>query len=315
MEEEKVPGSRRSRLPAVGPISPDELVDYDGAPIEAPSDLSLGGIKDIDSTTCLFPFAVKLEKPTALFPTGYRNVPCGHCEDCLRRKRNQWFFRIKQEAKSHILNLFVTLTYDDESLVYDGVGNPCVFKGEIQHFMRRLRKQLNPNKIRYFGISEYGPTTLRPHYHIILFGWPPGYDPYSILLDVWGRADNITVTVLQDAQIMYCCRYHTDKGFTPSGFQPTFTFMSKQPGIGACYADDPAIRRYHLADPQRALFGPLEDGKRTSLGRYLRNRIYGKEFECPKPEGVEPDPHTREDRLRSYYSKKAKRRAKLNGKI
>ncbi|MDL2320067.1 hypothetical protein LJC45_02920 [Alistipes sp. OttesenSCG-928-B03] len=306
--------SIRSRLPEEEPISQDELIDYDGRPTTAPISVTLTNKDDIDATTCLFPFAVKVD-PSARFPKGLRYVPCGHCEDCMRRKRNQWFFRIKQEARSHLLNLFVTLTYDDDHLVYDDNGNPCVFKEEIRQFMRRLRKEIYPNKVRYYGISEYGPTTFRPHYHIVLFNWPVGYDQYSILLKTWGKGNNITVSILQDEQAMYVCRYHTDKGFTPYGFQPTFTFMSKQPGIGACYADDPDVRNYYLNDPERALSAPLEGGKRTSLGRYLRHRIYGKEFECPAPPDDGRDNLSRGERLRTYYAKKAKRRAKLNGKL
>lgn len=289
-----------------------ELVDYDGAPLGEPRRLTL--THEIDATTCLFPFPVDVDV-SASFPLGKRYVPCGHCEDCLRRRRNQWFFRIKQEAKSHLLNLFVTLTYSDENLCYDEKGNPCVFIEEIQLFLKRLRKKIEPNRIRYFGISEYGPQTNRPHYHIILFNWPYEYDSYSLLIDAWGCADNITISALCDEQIMYLSRYHTDKGFTPDGYAPTFTFMSRNPGIGHCYATDPDNIAYHLADPQRAIAAPLEDNRTTSLGRYLRNKIYGKDFECPRPDGYTDEPTPRDERYKRYYAKKAKRRAKLDGKI
>ncbi len=292
----------------------DSLVDYDGASLSEPRLISPLPNDQIDATTCLFPFAVKVDV-SARFPKGERYVPCGHCEDCLRRNRNQWFFRIKQEAKLHLSNLFVTLTYDDKSLLWDGNGNPMVDKSEISIFMRKLRKKIAPHRIRYFGISEYGPKTFRPHYHIILFGWPVDHDAYSVILDVWNKAENITISQLNDEQIMYCCRYHTDKGFTPRDYQRTFTFMSKQPGIGACYADDPAVRSWHHADPQRALYGPLEAGGKTSLGRYLRNRIYGKDFECPPPKEQVKDLMTRDERYHLYYAKKSKRRAKLVGKV
>lgn len=61
---------------------------------------------------------------------------------------------------------------EDGSLQY---GVCC--KRDIQNFMKRLRKlidnDLNINedgkKIRYYIASEYGPTTLRPHYHGIIF--------------------------------------------------------------------------------------------------------------------------------------------------
>ena len=44
-----------------------------------------------------------------------------------------------------------------------------VRKRDIQLWLKRARKQLN-KKFTYYITSEYGPSTLRPHYHGILFG-------------------------------------------------------------------------------------------------------------------------------------------------
>lgn len=33
----------------------------------------------------------------------------------------------------------------------------------------KLRKHFSPSKIRFFACGEYGPKTLRPHYHALLF--------------------------------------------------------------------------------------------------------------------------------------------------
>ena len=60
-----------------------------------------------------------------------------------------------------------------ENLYHFGV----VCKKDIQNFLKRLRWRISkiPNitkdesKIRYYISSEYGPTTLRPHYHGIIF--------------------------------------------------------------------------------------------------------------------------------------------------
>ena len=39
--------------------------------------------------------------------------------------------------------------------------------------MKRLRKKLHPQKLKYFACGEYGSKTERPHYHAIIFGYSP----------------------------------------------------------------------------------------------------------------------------------------------
>lgn len=48
-----------------------------------------------------------------------------------------------------------------------------LYKPDVQLFMKRLRKQISKDykneKIRYYITGEYGPTTYRPHFHILLW--------------------------------------------------------------------------------------------------------------------------------------------------
>lgn len=37
-------------------------------------------------------------------------------------------------------------------------------------FMKALRNRIAPRKVRFFGVGEYGEKSLRPHYHIALYG-------------------------------------------------------------------------------------------------------------------------------------------------
>lgn len=65
-----------------------------------------------------------------------------------------------------ILQKFAKSSYFPEG--YFPFNEPRYF----QLFMKRLRKQLSKysdEKIRYFCVSEYGPQTLRPHFHVLLF--------------------------------------------------------------------------------------------------------------------------------------------------
>ena len=62
-------------------------------------------------------------------------------------------------------NCFITLTYSDEYLPWDGSLN----KKHFQDFMKRLRKWEQHKPIRYFHCGEYGEQLQRPHYHALIF--------------------------------------------------------------------------------------------------------------------------------------------------
>ena len=117
-------------------------------------------------------------------------IPCGRCIGCRLDHANDWATRCALEAKNWKHNIFVTLTYNNET---DENGNlkhlpltkdkkVTLKKKDIQDFMKRLRWHMkgemqweNPkngkteNPIRYFACGEYGPTRGRPHYHMAIF--------------------------------------------------------------------------------------------------------------------------------------------------
>lgn len=96
-------------------------------------------------------------------------VPCGKCPECLERRRADWSLRLSYESRRHINSQFITLTYEDDHMVY-GARSPTLVKADLQLFFKRLRKRLIDSKLKYYAIGEYGTNTYRPHYHIILFG-------------------------------------------------------------------------------------------------------------------------------------------------
>ena len=66
----------------------------------------------------------------------------------------------------HEENSFLTLTFDDQHLPVDY----SVSTRDMQLFIKKLRKQVQPKQVRFYLGAEYGDLNLRPHYHIILFG-------------------------------------------------------------------------------------------------------------------------------------------------
>lgn len=94
-------------------------------------------------------------------------VSCGKCIGCLKTKRLNWAIRCMNEASSHTRNCVLNLTFNDKNLP----ENRSLSQDFIVKFIKKLRDNLYPNKIRYFVAGEYGKQRNRPHYHMLVFGY------------------------------------------------------------------------------------------------------------------------------------------------
>jgi hypothetical protein len=145
-----------------------------------------------------------------------RVVPCGKCFSCRSKRRSQWAARLREESKFHLSQgnccLFLTLTYNDENVPRLEDGTAVARIDEFSGFIKRLRKRLYGSKrgpLRYFGVSEYGPKTLRPHYHAILFGFPklPVTQINKIIRSCW-TSGFISVSFCNNRTIAYIKIYN-----------------------------------------------------------------------------------------------------------
>lgn len=101
----------------------------------------------------------------------YNQFPCGHCYECLSKKRCDWSIRLQQQLLSSTAAYHAVLTYSDDNLPRSKSGIATVCKRDCQLFIKRLRHEFD-NKITYFLAAEYGEYTQRPHYHVALFNVP-----------------------------------------------------------------------------------------------------------------------------------------------
>lgn len=128
---------------------------------------------------CLFP-TPNVNFNSLAFKKGITEFDCGACPECLQKRSGTWALRASYEAREHIDNCMITLTYD--RLKYPGSSsleefpvdpNVKVCKRHIQLFIKRLRKWYSSfrpgEKIKYLCCAEYGSRTHRAHYHLILF--------------------------------------------------------------------------------------------------------------------------------------------------
>ena len=100
------------------------------------------------------------------FTRGVEAYGCGQCLPCRVNRRRIWTHRVLLEAIKSSESSFITLTYDDENLPENGSLCPS----HVRDWLKRIRKKVEPRKLRYFLVGEYGDETKRPHYHVALFG-------------------------------------------------------------------------------------------------------------------------------------------------
>jgi len=213
---------------------------------------------------CLSP--ITLTKHKVGGTTARPVVPCGKCAACLKSRRDDWSVRLIEECKSHMDVSFVTLTYADGKLNFIG-SVPTVSKLDIQLFFKKLRKYV---KCRYYCVSEYGPNTNRPHYHIILFG--VSKEKHKIIQQCWSNG-NIMIDDINIQRIRYVAKYHVNKGTFPVGASPPFALMSRKPGLGSNYLSK--MKDYHSESITRSFY--QLNSKKVHLPRFYREKLYSKE--------------------------------------
>lgn len=178
-------------------------------------------------------------------------------------RRADWTFRIYQESKLHDSQQFLTLTYSDEKLPVGGT----LVKEHFQSFMKRLRKDVSPVKLRFYAVGEYGTETKRPHYHAIMFGMPTP----ERLESIWGFG-YVDVAKVEMASIHYVTKYHVNRYGDHSGREPPFCLMSRRPGIGTNYMTAQMVK-WHKSN--QANYAQV-NGKITRLPRFYKEKIFNK---------------------------------------
>lgn len=174
-----------------------------------------------------------------LFVKSLYQIPCGHCLGCLEDRAKDWTVRNLMELKTSDNAIFLTLTYDEAHLPLNH-GLPTLRKIDLSAFMKRLRKHFQPFKLRFFACGEYGTKTFRPHYHLIVYGYPSYWNRWAeteILSDIW-KNGNVYLGSVTAQSIAYVSRYVVKKQGNSSVLntkyqEKEFVDMSRMPGIGA----------------------------------------------------------------------------------
>lgn len=239
-------------------------------------------------------------------------IPCGKCIGCRLKYSRIWADRCMAEASYYNNNVFLTLTYDNDHLPepYEGSKIHPLVKRDLQLFMKRLRRELPDQKIRFFACGEYGSPekTFRPHYHLILFNCKLDdvqllaknerdfrYYISKTISGCWYSEKEShlpkekrkpmgmhIITKVNWSTCAYVARYvvkkQTGKGaeiYEKFNYPPEFTLMSRKPGIGKQFFEDHAIDIYY-----DGAFISTEEGAH----RIYPNKYYDNLFDIEYPD-------------------------------
>lgn len=223
-------------------------------------------------------------KPETAFKKNTIIIPCGQCAGCLCDKANDWSTRCYLESTLHKKNCFVTLTYNNEHLP----KNRSLCKEDIQKFFKKLRHE-QKEPIKYLLSGEYGPTTLRPHYHAAIFNYKPNdlkfykYNSNNDMLftserlsKIWGKG-YVIIGDLNYKTAAYVARYVLKKAYginkewnTKRGRIPEFNLSSRRPAI--C-AQIPNTALWEKIKRNNGVFIKTNDGVFLKpIPHYLKNK-------------------------------------------
>lgn len=219
-------------------------------------------------------------KPIHLEDKDFYSFACGDCTYCLKKYSEMWALRLADESDLHKESCFVTLTYNDENLP----ENKNLNKRDVQLFIKRLRKQIK-TKIRYFLCGEYGLQKLRPHYHLIIFGWKPQDLVFfkkenkedlflsAKVADIWKNGFITVGTNMNQFALKYLSKYMSKLANYDIHNEPPFVNMSNRPGIGAgkivdYHYDGRKIEVTNLKEDFYQTDGIYRNGKKNRIPRY-----------------------------------------------
>lgn len=231
------------------------------------------------------------------YTQGARAFGCGACVPCRVKRKRVWQTRIVLEASLHPRSSFATLTYSDDNLIYSVQARaPTLIPNDLKLWLKRLRiesvRKLRLNsRLRFYAAGEYGDALGRPHFHVVLFGYPPcayggsryrdgrTFDccaPCDLIRDTWGKGI-VELLPLTPGRSAYAAGYVMKKMTHKSdvrlnGRHPEFSRMSLKPGLAADMAA--SIARPLVGQDLKDVPAALRwEGKLHPLGRYIRRLV------------------------------------------
>jgi len=228
-------------------------------------------------------------------------VPCGKCAFCVERKRQDWVFRLQNELKVAKSAFFITLTYEEENLVYYDKGKhypsthmvsdfsePTISKRHAQLFIKKARREIQYFLSNEAKLSKVNKWYAQAYKHRQIYSkWPPlrfyligeyggmfGRPHYHVLLfnfpndlvpklsKIWAKGF-VHIGQVTTKSIRYCTEYMLSRITHNLENEAPFALMSL--GIGKNYRhkkENGLIAR--------------QNGIKFALPRYYTDKVFNK---------------------------------------
>lgn len=248
---------------------------------------------------CDSPISIKYDPPISDGKGGwiyYFPADCGKCYNCLKKRKQQWSFRMSEELRRSFSAYFITLTFEGQIVDLPWVDYHKEFiknlkfleddkqlakreeisyeelqrqRNNVSHMEETWDKEGNKSlqraKLRYYGTIEFGDKTGRPHFHYILYNV---IDRSNIAL-AWGRGivhiDEANVNTI-DYTLKYMMKDHDGQKNRER------SWMSK--GLGLHALTDEQKRHIQAPEANNVI---NTRGRKVGLPRYYRKKFLSEE--------------------------------------
>lgn len=171
---------------------------------------------------CYNPITIKTEQ-------GYKQVPCGHCLECLKKRQNEWTNRLNEQLKSAKGKaVFFTLTYDENSVpknyfdgnfVYRSSPDYAYENATLKVYGKRVPKTKWVSNCR----GEHLKWSELPYQSLIEEGYDlpdkvrvmDGEKPDIVDFNLPRQNHNKFIEEIQKEYGKYLCSFDSDSDFNP----------------------------------------------------------------------------------------------------
>jgi len=208
----------------------------------------------------------------------YIAIGCGKCIECTKKKAREWKTRLFEEIRTNTNGIFVTLTFNEESL--------NKFKDEFKEideynieneiatratrlFLERWRKKYKTS-VKHWLITEKGHKgTKRIHLHGIIFT-----NNKEDIEKIWQNGWVYIGEYVNEKTINYISKYVTKTDTENPWFTGKILTSS---GIGANYINRPNAKANKYIPEKTNEMYTTKTGAKIPLPIYYRNKIYTEE--------------------------------------